>query len=64
MKLSLHEAMELDALQKEFNLSSSQVARMAFKRFGKKITRQCAWHRLNGITLNSALINDQNQMKS
>jgi hypothetical protein len=53
-QLTIHEANELDKLQVEYNLTSSQVARMAYKLFNKQISRQCAWQRLNGITASRA----------
>ena len=54
MKLNEEMIKELDRLQRIFNLSGSQVARYASKRYGVKVTRQAIWARLNAFTLNQA----------
>lgn len=59
MKLTKEQIATLDRFQRYFDLSSRQVAKVAFKRFGVRVTRQAIYSRLNGLTVAAAALQDQ-----
>jgi hypothetical protein len=56
MKINRHQINQLSAMQIEYDLSAHQVARMAFRRFGVRVSRQCIFKRLNALSMEESAL--------